>query len=87
MYAIVDIETTGGSPSLEKITEIAVFIYDGNKIINEFSSLINPEKSIPYYILKTMSQAFMKIQDWPNYDLFTYKQMNFVKPRTIAYIN
>ncbi len=52
MYAIVDIETTGLSPSNEKITEIAVFIHDGNAIVDEFSSLINPEKKIPYRIIQ-----------------------------------
>jgi DNA polymerase III subunit epsilon len=50
MYAIVDIETTGGSPVSEKITEIAVFVYDGEKVIDEYISLINPERQIPYYI-------------------------------------
>jgi DNA polymerase-3 subunit epsilon len=50
MYAVIDIETTGGSPDHEKITEIAIYIYDGNKITGEFSSLINPEKNIPYHI-------------------------------------
>jgi DNA polymerase-3 subunit epsilon len=50
MYAVVDIETTGGSPDHEKITEIAIYIFDGNKITGEFSSLINPEKNIPYHI-------------------------------------
>ncbi len=50
MYAIVDIETTGGSPVKEKITEIAIYIYDGNNIVDEFISLVNPEKKIPYYI-------------------------------------
>jgi DNA polymerase III subunit epsilon len=50
MYAIVDIETTGGSPRSEKITEVAIFIFDGEKIVDEFVSLINPEKDIPYYI-------------------------------------
>lgn len=49
-YAILDIETTGGSPKHEKITEIAIFIYDGSKIIEEFSSLVNPEKNIPPFI-------------------------------------
>ena len=29
MYAIVDIETTGGSASIEKITEIAIYLHDG----------------------------------------------------------
>ncbi len=50
MFAIVDIETTGGSPVTEKITEIAVYVYDGNKIVEEFCTLINPEKEIPYFI-------------------------------------
>lgn len=50
MYAILDIETTGGSPASEKITEIAIFFHDGKQIVDEWSTLINPEKSIPYFI-------------------------------------
>jgi DNA polymerase-3 subunit epsilon len=50
MYAIVDIETTGGSPKSEKITEIALYIFNGKEIVNEFTSLVNPEKPIPYFI-------------------------------------
>lgn len=50
MYAILDIETTGGSPKTEKITEIAIYFHDGNQIIDEWSTLINPEKDIPYFI-------------------------------------
>lgn len=48
MYAIVDIETTGGSPQYEKITEIAILIHDGNKVVDEFVTLINPEKNYKY---------------------------------------
>jgi len=43
MYAIVDIETTGGSRKTGKIIEIAIFIFDGEKIIDSFTSFINPE--------------------------------------------
>ena len=50
MYAVVDIETTGGSPKHEKITEIAVIIHDGNSIVDEFVTLVNPEKYIPPHI-------------------------------------
>lgn len=50
MYAILDIETTGGSPKTEKITEIAVFFHDGNHITDEWATLINPEKPIPPFI-------------------------------------
>ena len=50
MYAIVDIETTGGHASAFGITEIAVFIHDGNRIIKHFETLINPQQNIPSYI-------------------------------------
>jgi DNA polymerase-3 subunit epsilon len=50
MYAIIDIETTGGSAKLEKVTEIAIYLHDGEKITGEFSSLVNPERNIPYFI-------------------------------------
>lgn len=49
-YAIIDIETTGGNPSSEKITEIAIYVHDGEKVIDEFVSLVNPEKYIPPFI-------------------------------------
>ena len=29
MYAIIDVETTGGSPSVDRVIEIAVFVFDG----------------------------------------------------------
>jgi DNA polymerase-3 subunit epsilon len=50
MFAILDIETTGGSPKSEKITEIAIFFHDGKQVVDEWSTLVNPEKPIPYFI-------------------------------------
>lgn len=47
MYAIVDIETTGHS---SKITEISIFIFNGKKIIDEYTTLVNPECIIPPFI-------------------------------------
>lgn len=52
MYAIIDIETTGGNPYRDKITEIAVFIHDGKKVVQEYSTLINPERNIPPFITR-----------------------------------
>tara|TARA_Y100001954_G_scaffold97794_1_gene106593 strand:+ start:540 stop:1937 length:1398 start_codon:yes stop_codon:yes gene_type:complete len=49
-YAIVDLETTGGKASQDKIIDVAIFIHDGKNIIDSFSSLVDPEKSIPYNI-------------------------------------
>jgi DNA polymerase III subunit epsilon len=50
MYAIIDIETTGGNPLRDRITEIAVIVYDGKDVVREFSTLINPECRIPHHI-------------------------------------
>ena len=47
MYTIVDIETSGPG---NKITEISIFKHDGLQIIEEFTSLVNPETYIPDYI-------------------------------------
>jgi len=50
MYAIVDIETTGGYAASNGITEIAVFVHDGEKVTRHFESLVNPGQTIPRYI-------------------------------------
>jgi DNA polymerase-3 subunit epsilon len=50
LYSVVDIETTGNGYKGQKITEISIFIFDGEKIIDEFTSLVNPEQKIPYFI-------------------------------------
>jgi len=50
LYAIVDIETTGGHASSHGMTEIAIVIHDGKQILNKFETLINPQIPIPYFI-------------------------------------
>ncbi|MGV8879354.1 MAG: exonuclease domain-containing protein [Sphingobacteriaceae bacterium] len=50
MYAIVDIETTGGHASAHGITEVAVVIHDGNKVTERYQTLINPGMIIPDFI-------------------------------------
>ena len=51
MYAILDIETTGGKYNEEGITEIAVYKFDGHKIVDQFISLINPEIPIQPFVV------------------------------------
>ncbi|MGV6831331.1 MAG: exonuclease domain-containing protein [bacterium] len=51
MYAIVDIETTGGKYNEEGITEIAIYKFDGNEIIDQFISLVNPEREIQQFVV------------------------------------
>ena len=67
MYAIVDIETTGGSARLERITEIAVYVHDGNRIIDEYSTLVNPERNIPYFITALTGISNELVEDAPRF--------------------
>ena len=50
LYAITDIETTSNNYKGQKITEISIFLYDGNQVVDEFTSLVNPEQHIPPFI-------------------------------------
>src|SRR4051812_42156476 len=50
MYAIVDIETTGGYAAAHGITEISIHVSDGQQTIQVFETLINPGQPIPRYI-------------------------------------
>ncbi|WP_423126838.1 3'-5' exonuclease [Gaoshiqia sp. Z1-71] len=52
MYCIIDIETTGQSYKEGKITEIAIYKHNGLEITRSFTTLINPECHIPYFITK-----------------------------------
>lgn len=51
IYAIIDIETTGGKYNEEGITEIAIYKYDGHKVTDQFISLINPEREIQPFVV------------------------------------
>ena len=52
MYVILDIETTGGKFNEEGVTEIAIYRYDGHTIVDQFISLVNPEKPIQEFVVK-----------------------------------
>ena len=50
MYAVLDIETTGGKYNEEGITEIAIHKFDGHEVIDQFISLVNPERDIQPFV-------------------------------------
>ncbi|MCB0442636.1 MAG: GIY-YIG nuclease family protein [Flavobacterium sp.] len=52
MYAILDIETTGGQYNEEGITEIAIYKFDGHEVVDHFISLVNPEIPIQPFVVK-----------------------------------
>lgn len=67
MYSIIDIETTGTGAKNGKITEIAIFVHNGIKVVNSFSSLINPECHIPFFITKLTGIDDYMVKDAPRF--------------------
>ncbi len=67
LFAIVDLETTGGRADRERIIEVAVAIHDGEKVIDQFESLINPERSIPYNITRITGITTDMVVDAPKF--------------------
>jgi len=84
MYAILDIETTGGSPKYEKITEIAIFLHDGEKITDEFTTLINPERDIPYFITNLTGITNEMVADAPKFYEVAKKIIELTEGRIIV---
>jgi len=84
MYAIIDIETTGGSAQLEKITEIAVYLHDGHKITEEYSTLINPERNIPYFITNLTGITNEMVENAPRFYEIAKKLIELTEGRTFV---
>ncbi len=66
-FAIIDVETTGGSLRDTKITEIALLIHDGEKIIDEYQTLVNPECDIPPFITRLTGINQKMVQNAPKF--------------------
>ena len=66
-YAIVDIETTGLRAGKEKITEIAIYLHNGKEVTGRFSTLVNPEKKIPYRITQMTGINDRMVEDAPKF--------------------
>lgn len=68
MYAIVDIETTGGFASGNGITELAILVHDGTRIVRRYNTLVNPGVSIPFYITSLTGITDSMVVDAPTFE-------------------
>jgi DNA polymerase-3 subunit epsilon len=78
MYAIVDIETTGGYAANHRITEIAIFHHDGIQITETFHTLINPGRDIPYYITGLTGISTEMVLNAPTFEEVAEEIFNFL---------
>ncbi len=76
IYSIIDVETTGKT---NRITEISIFKFDGKKVIDEFTSLVNPENLIPDHITALTGIDMALVANAPIFEEIAPKILDFTK--------
>lgn len=84
MFVIIDIETTGNNHKYGSITELAVYQHNGQKIVNHFSTLINPEIDIPYYITKLTGIDNEMVKEAPKFYEIAKTLLEFIAGHTFV---
>ena len=83
-YVVFDIETTGLSPTNNRIIEIgAVRIKDG-RIQDTFSEFVNPEVPIPYTITKLTSITDAMVQNAPTIEVILPKFLEYIGDASVV---
>ncbi len=67
LFAIVDVETTGGHASGHAMTEIAIVLHDGTKVVDNYSQLLNPKQHIPLNIQTLTGITPDMVEDAPTF--------------------
>ncbi len=84
MYAIVDIETTGGYAQHHRVTEVAIYHFDGNRITDKFSTLINPARAIPNFITGLTGITTAMVEEAPTFEDVAEEIYDWLKDRVFV---
>lgn len=77
-FVVFDIETTGLSPTGDKITEIGAVKLSDGKIVDTFSALINPEKKLSPKIVELTGITDEMLSDKPKIEEVLPQFMKFI---------
>lgn len=83
-YCVLDLETTGFSPVTEKITEIGIMKIKDGKVIDEFSTFVNPEKPIPPRVVEVTNITDDMVKDAETIDKVFPKMLDFIKDSVLV---
>jgi DNA polymerase III subunit epsilon len=79
VFAVIDVETTGGQLYEDRITEIAIYKTDGNKIIDSFSTLVNPGRKIMPFVVKLTGITDAMVANAPTFEDISDKIEDFTR--------
>lgn len=84
MYAIVDIETTGGYAENHRVTEVAIYQHDGNRVTDQFHTLINPGRRIPSFITGLTGIDSAMVSEAPAFEDIAAELFRWLKGRVFV---
>jgi DNA polymerase-3 subunit epsilon len=84
VYAIVDIETTGGYAENHRMTEIAIYHHDGTQITDRFQTLINPGRRVPYFITGLTGITTEMVREAPSFEEVASEIHGWLKDRVFV---
>jgi len=64
-YASIDLETTGLAPTTDAIIEIGIVLFQGDEVLEEWSSLVNPRRRVPPNIVELTGISQADVDDAP----------------------
>jgi len=84
MFAIVDIETTGGHASANGITEIAIVLHNGKEEEGRYSTLINPQIPIQKFVQSLTGITDAMVAEAPLFAEVASNIYNLLKDRVFV---
>ncbi len=84
MFAIVDIETTGGHASANGITEIAIVLHNGHEMEGKYETLINPQIPIQKYVQSLTGITDEMVSKAPLFSAVAPQIHNLLKDRVFV---
>ncbi|WP_026528882.1 3'-5' exonuclease [Butyrivibrio sp. VCD2006] len=76
-YVVFDLETTGTSCYKDRVVEISAIKVNDKKVTDEFSTLVNPECSIPFYASRVNGITDDMVEDAPLFRTALKDFLNF----------
>ena len=64
-FVVVDVETTGGSPAMSSLTEVAAARYRGGELLGTYQTLVRPDERIPPFITALTGISDAMVVDAP----------------------
>jgi len=84
MFAVVDIETTGGYAEHHRITEIAIYHHDGKQITDFFYTLVNPGRKIPGFITGLTGITTAMVEEAPSFEEIAENILHLLEGRVFV---